>query len=36
MDYYEDALERWKTLMTARGFDPEALLTQETRAKSCR
>jgi hypothetical protein len=25
-DYYEDALERWKTLVAARGFDPEALL----------
>jgi len=27
-DYYEDALERWRALMTARGLDPERLLKQ--------
>ncbi len=32
MDYYEDALERWKALMTARGLDPEALLAERERA----
>lgn len=26
MDYYEDALERWKGVVRERGFDPEAVL----------
>ncbi|WP_293907440.1 oxidoreductase-like domain-containing protein [Phenylobacterium sp.] len=25
-DYYWDALDRWKTLVEARGHDPEAVL----------
>ena len=25
-DYYDDALERWKTRVTAMGYDPEAVL----------
>jgi len=31
MDYYDDALERWKARVIERGFDPEALLAK-TRA----
>jgi hypothetical protein len=25
-DYYDDALERWRTLVTARGGDPNEML----------
>jgi len=31
-DYYDDALERWKALVTARGLDPEAVLAAHRRA----
>jgi hypothetical protein len=29
-DYYEDALERWRKVVTAKGLDPDALLAQAT------
>ena len=25
-DYYWDALDRWKTVVSAKGFDPDAVL----------
>jgi Oxidoreductase-like protein, N-terminal len=30
-DYYEDALERWKGMVAARGLDPEAVLAAQER-----
>jgi hypothetical protein len=30
-DYYDDALERWKALVLARGADPDRLLAERAK-----
>jgi hypothetical protein len=33
-DYYEDALERWRAAVSAKGFDPDVLLGETKKAST--